>query len=235
MLLPKMMNVMLHNKISHNSKLRMVTGLTGGITLYVIMLYCPAYIFSVIIFLACAIMLMELKKILQKTPLFFWLLAPLYPTVPCCILIFFNQTSSYKFLLYYLFVTVAIFDSASYFAGKSCKSLWTPTKIAPSISPGKTWEGFFGGYLGVTIILFLILYQHPTHLNWQTIFFLSTAISVVAFCGDLFESYLKRYGNVKDSGTILPGHGGLLDRCDAILITAIFFFIYKDVLLKLLQ
>jgi phosphatidate cytidylyltransferase len=125
-------------------------------------------------------------------------------------------------LLLLLLMSVAwISDSAAYFAGRR----FGRHKLAPSISPGKTWEGVVGAVLAVS------LYAALWSLVWQTHFphvlksmrfgtfgmllflWLLTAIGIY---GDLFESALKRQAGVKDSGALLPGHGGVLDRIDAL-------------------
>jgi phosphatidate cytidylyltransferase len=111
-------------------------------------------------------------------------------------------------------------DSAAYFTGKR----WGKTKLAPHISPGKTWEGAFGGFL--TVLCFhtaaAFYWQHSVSAilfdRWHYVSFVIVVVwVVVSIAGDLFESKLKRLRGVKDSGFILPGHGGVLDRIDALL------------------
>lgn len=97
-------------------------------------------------------------------------------------------------------------------------SLWGRTKIAPRISPGKTWEGTFGGFgaaaLAVLGIAALFGLGRPEAVA------AAIAIGPVAFAGDLLESWMKRRASVKDSGTLFPGHGGMLDRIDSLLAVA---------------
>lgn len=134
------------------------------------------------------------------------------------------QLHGYAFLNFLLVSMVAAHDTGSYIAGK----LWGKHKIAPSISPGKTWEGFLGGLisaLGVTLFFF-----EPT----ASIMFFTLVVSTLALLGDLFESFLKRRANLKDSGTLLPGHGGILDRIDAILFVAPLFYFLRHSLYLLL-
>jgi phosphatidate cytidylyltransferase len=104
-----------------------------------------------------------------------------------------------------------IADTAAYFAGRR----WGRRKLAPTISPGKTWEGAVGGLIGgaaYAMILSILLAQAT-----RMAAFLGAAalLVVVSIVGDLFESAAKRQAGVKDSGTILPGHGGMLDRIDS--------------------
>jgi len=94
-------------------------------------------------------------------------------------------------------------------------------KMAPSVSPGKTWEGAAGGLLagvGAAIGLIAILDPADSNVLWAAAL-LGTAIAVAGQVGDLLESKLKRLAGAKDSGVIVPGHGGLLDRLDSLLLT----------------
>lgn len=213
------------NKISKNSKTRAITAIILIITLLTTLCCCPPVIFSTLILTMMSIMIAELKNMIKNLNIFLFIL-PFYPILPCLILIYFNQVSEYKILLYYLFAMVFSFDTASYIAGKACSKLWKTHKIIPSISPGKSWEGAFGGYLGTALLLLII-----SKSSWWQTYLLSAVICTIAFAGDVFESFLKRSANIKDSGSTLPGHGGFLDRFDAILFVSVFFFAYKNYLL----
>jgi phosphatidate cytidylyltransferase len=122
-----------------------------------------------------------------------------------------------------LLLVVWLADIGAYFAGKA----FGKHKLAPSISPGKTWEGALGGWLAVIVValvaaltrvfeptLFLALLEHLGSARALIALTLLVAFSIV---GDLFESMLKRQAGVKDSSGLLPGHGGVLDRIDALL------------------
>ncbi len=108
-------------------------------------------------------------------------------------------------------------DVGAYFAGRG----FGKHTLAPAVSPGKTWEGVLGGMLlpGLVCGAMLIAWQGASAL-WLTFMILLIAISVL---GDLLESLVKRATGVKDSGTLLPGHGGMLDRIDSILAVLPFF------------
>lgn len=124
-------------------------------------------------------------------------------------------------LLLGVLVTVWLADSAAYFAGKR----FGRHKLAPEISPGKTWEGVAGAMLAATIYgLALCHYQHYT--RWLILGL--WMIVVLSIMGDLFESLLKRQAGVKDSSHLLPGHGGILDRIDGLIPTLplVLFYIY---------
>lgn len=113
---------------------------------------------------------------------------------------------------------VWVADSAAYFAGRR----FGKTKLAPSISPGKTWEGVAGAIAGVTVYIGLIWVFRPEFDNLQMLPALMLTAwwwVVLAVIGDLFESAIKRQAGIKDSGALLPGHGGLLDRIDALTST----------------
>ncbi|MBV8660566.1 MAG: phosphatidate cytidylyltransferase [Candidatus Dependentiae bacterium] len=222
--------MIIKNFMSENSIARAITAIMIVAILSFLFFYCPPIIFSIVLFFMMCIMIIELKNMMPLSIKFFTLV-PLYPILPCIILIYFNQSPQYKILLYYLFLIVFSFDSACYLTGKIYSKFWNSTKIIPSISPGKSWEGFFGGYIITTSLLLIIMKLQNKNFTWDSIL-LSTIICIIAFAGDIFESYLKRSANVKDSGTILPGHGGLLDRFDSILAVTIFFFFFKNDLIR---
>lgn len=104
-------------------------------------------------------------------------------------------------------------DVVAYLVG----SAFGKRKIAPTISPGKTWEGTIAGFLAAAAVVLLLMAPTGTY-TWAVL--AAVTIGPVAFAGDLFESWLKRRAGVKDSGTLLPGHGGVLDRIDSLLAAA---------------
>lgn len=113
-------------------------------------------------------------------------------------------------------------DTGAYFTG----NLLGKTRLAPTISPNKTVEGAVGGIL--LSIIFIALFSILTGGYSFLLFIYSILVSIVAMVGDLFESSIKRDTGIKDTGTILPGHGGVLDRIDSLLFTAPFtyYFLY---------
>jgi len=94
----------------------------------------------------------------------------------------------------------------------------------PAISPKKTWEGFWGGLLGnlVLSLLFLLIFEDYPFWFFP---FLALFITISATLGDLIQSKFKREAHVKDSGSLLPGHGGFFDRMDSVLYTATFVYL----------
>jgi phosphatidate cytidylyltransferase len=124
-------------------------------------------------------------------------------------------------LLLALMAIVWVADTAAYFAGRR----FGKRKLAPAISPGKTWEGVYGALIAVAVYALALLpfaaeagYSAPilptSVIAWVALVLALAGLSIV---GDLFESQLKRNRGVKDSGKLLPGHGGVLDRIDALL------------------
>ena len=110
--------------------------------------------------------------------------------------------------------TVFAADTAAFFVGRSLGR----HRMAPAISPGKTWEGFAGGVLAAMLVAFVVLYNdRDDFLSIPEMLLLGAVVALAAVFGDLFESAVKRDLEVKDSGRLLGGHGGMLDRLDALL------------------
>ena len=109
---------------------------------------------------------------------------------------------------------IAVFadDTAAYFVGRTIGR----HKMAPTISPGKSWEGFVGGTIAAMAVAFFAMYDQGFLTDFEAVA-LGAAIAVSSTLGDLFESAIKRDLGVKDSGRLLAGHGGVLDRIDSIL------------------
>jgi phosphatidate cytidylyltransferase len=131
---------------------------------------------------------------------------------------------------------VWVADSFAYFAGRTWGGKFTKNKLAPSISPGKSWEGVWGGAVGVFLIALAWIWADShwlsaaqgsatslyTRLNSQHVVLMVVALlflTAMSVIGDLIESLIKRSAGVKDSSGLLPGHGGVLDRVDALLPT----------------
>ena len=115
-------------------------------------------------------------------------------------------------------VVLAVFasDAVAYFVGR----LVGRHRLAPTISPGKTWEGFVAGTVVAVLVPFFTFYNSELMRPWQSLV-LGAVIAVAAPLGDLFESAVKRDLDVKDSGRLLAGHGGMLDRLDSHLFAAV--------------
>lgn len=123
-------------------------------------------------------------------------------------------------VLYLLFLT-QFNDVAQYIWGKTLGK----RKIAPLISPNKTWGGFLGGVVTTTAAAALLA-EHLTPLNWQEGLIAGAIIAPAGFIGDLTMSAVKRDLNIKDTSQLIPGHGGILDRLDSLIYTSPLFFHY---------
>jgi phosphatidate cytidylyltransferase len=122
--------------------------------------------------------------------------------------------------LMYLFALVWVADSGAYFSGKALGK----HKLIPHVSPNKTIEGLVGGLvLTSCVIVTVAYYRHLEGTNLASFILLSMLVVLASVLGDLFESLLKRKASIKDSGTLLPGHGGVLDRIDSLLAAAPIF------------
>ena len=124
----------------------------------------------------------------------------------------------WKWVMLALFATFAA-DTLAYFIGRA----FGKHKMAPSISPGKTWEGAAGGFLGGLGATVLLAYILKIDIDWKL---LGCLIPIFSILGDLFESKFKRSTGVKDAGSIIPGHGGILDRLDSILFVVVVVYYY---------
>lgn len=113
-------------------------------------------------------------------------------------------------LLLYMVIVVAGADIGAYFAGKR----WGRRKLAVEVSPGKSWEGFWGGVVVCALLALVVFFSVSTRLSLPAMLAVVLCSSLASVLGDLVESMVKRHRGVKDSGKILPGHGGLLDRID---------------------
>lgn len=119
-----------------------------------------------------------------------------------------------------LFVMVWANDAAAFFTGH----FFGRHKLAPHVSPAKTWEGFAGGLVFTIIAAWLL--TRPIDVPWYHAIILGILVCVAATVGDLAESLLKRGVGVKDSGSVIPGHGGILDRVDSLLFAVQIVFFY---------
>ncbi|WP_302336084.1 phosphatidate cytidylyltransferase [uncultured Porphyromonas sp.] len=150
------------------------------------------------------------------------LIGQLYIAVPLALTIrltlvvdpFSSMTQYNGLLLFAIFFFIWVNDTGAYLVG----SRWGKRRLAPSISPKKSVEGSIGGLLLVllsAVVLRLLLFPE---LSWLRILLIATVVAVFGTIGDLFESSLKRQAGVKDSGKLIPGHGGILDRIDSLLL-----------------
>lgn len=147
----------------------------------------------------------------------------MYVTIPLYHLILIRDISdNYKYIVF-MFIIIWITDSFAYFTGM----LFGKHKLAPKVSPKKTIEGSLGGSFFALIISLFVNYKFSIfpEVSPLILAMLVLFLSIISQLGDLFESSIKRIYNVKDSGKILPGHGGVLDRFDSTIFVAPVFYI----------
>lgn len=171
-------------------------------------------------FLAFILILTYPKFILIWNNSFSIGLIGVFVLLPCWLVLnFLRSQDDFSYIFISLIALIAAADSGAYFIGKR----FGKHKLAKLVSPNKTWEGVLGGVLSCFILILVITFTTgailPQLSQWQLLFVLPILISFFSVIGDLFESMLKRVRGVKDSGNILPGHGGILDRIDGIVST----------------
>ncbi|MCA6066892.1 phosphatidate cytidylyltransferase [Chryseobacterium sp. RG1] len=133
---------------------------------------------------------------------------------------FTSYDDTFSLEVLFLFILIWSSDTFAYLTGK----FFGKHKMAPKISPKKTWEGYIGGVVLTLVLSYFIEQYHPDlRGNWMVVGFLVAAFAPL---GDLVESQLKRNFGVKDSGNIIPGHGGVLDRLDSFLICVPVVYLY---------
>jgi phosphatidate cytidylyltransferase len=154
-----------------------------------------------------------------------WILLPVgwLVLVPAWLAVVELQRAPVVLLLTLLVVWLA--DTAAYFAGRK----FGRRKLAPEISPGKTVEGLIGGYLAVllyALLIALIALRGAPFQERIALLIFALILATLSVAGDLFESWIKRQAGAKDSGALLPGHGGVLDRIDSLTATMPFAALY---------
>lgn len=143
--------------------------------------------------------------------------APLYLGLPCALLVWLRaDPADGRETVLWLFIVVWASDIGAYLAGR----LFGGPRLAPRISPGKTWSGAAGGLISAAVAggLVALAFGHDQVGRAAA---LAAGFGLIAQLGDLVESWIKRRFGVKDTGTLIPGHGGLLDRVDALLLAAL--------------
>ena len=170
--------------------------------------------FSILMFIATYESNVLWKKIRLKNPEYNYPIPQFYVvfSMSTIILVPFYFSNSYNpYPILFVFILIWISDTMSYFFG----SYFGNTKMRIKVSPNKTWEGFIGGFLCSLIFSIIsFLYIQEIYAFWKTVL-LGILIPVFGLVGDIYQSKLKRMAGVKDSGSILPGHGGVFDRLDS--------------------
>lgn len=179
-------------------------------------LWLGGYAFALFVIVIAFGLLREWQLLVKAMPLgtssrVAWMIGGmLYIGTAAALMAFMRDSGGSMLLLAFVGIVIAT-DTGAYFSGRT----FGGPKIAPKISPSKTWAGLAGGMIASA--LFLSLYQYSNNGSWGWAAIIGAQLAMIAQIGDFFESWMKRRAGVKDSGNILPGHGGLLDRLDGLL------------------
>ncbi len=146
----------------------------------------------------------------------------LYCTLPLVLLLEIRLVAQGGVLICFLLLTIWATDVGAFFVGRR----WGKRKLAPHISPGKTYAGFWGGMALASVTGGIMAGTLSLPYGWLEATLLGAVLSVVGQMGDLAESLAKREAGVKDSGQLIPGHGGLLDRLDSLLFAVPVYYLF---------
>ncbi len=197
---------------------RELTGIALAVASTLLIFFSDKFFFNIFFILILFFLLFELLKITKYFNFFFWIQIFLIFSS-----ILFLPTYEINRELFFVAILVAVLtDSIAYYSGKKLGKI----KIFPKTSPNKTLEGLICGNLITTLLLTFIIVSRPTFfdLNYLLLILIVWVSSLAAILGDYLQSRFKRIQNIKDSGKILPGHGGISDRLDSHLTTLPVFF-----------
>ena len=207
-------------KITIKNGSSLVTRVLSGLLLAPLVLwaiYAGGTLFQVLIFVIAAIMMYEWVRLVANAPrrtrMIWKLFGVLYVIIPCVALLELRQFYD-MWLVLWLFLVVWATDIGAYAAGRAVGG----PKIAPGISPNKTWAGLAGGMLLAGVVSGVLAFYFQKALGVFIV--LAMILAVIGQIGDFFESWVKRHFGVKDSGGLIPGHGGILDRVDGLVVVA---------------
>lgn len=172
------------------------------------------YVFAVLVAIGAGAMFVEWRRLTEGWGAGWMVAGFVYALLPALALLWLRDRAPQGLeLVFWVFIVSWTTDIGAYFAGRAIGG----PKLAPSISPNKTWAGLIGGMVSAALAgwAWTQYVMLPVSLIW-----LAPAFAAAAQGGDLFESWLKRRAGTKDSSTILPGHGGILDRLDGLVVVA---------------
>ena len=172
------------------------------------------YIFAILVAIAAGAMFVEWRRLTEGWGIGWMVGGFIYALLPALALLWLRDRAPQGLeLVFWVFIVTWTTDIGAFFAGRAIGG----PKLAPGISPNKTWAGLIGGMVsaGLAGWAWVEYVMLPTSLIW-----LAPAFAAAAQGGDLFESWLKRRAGAKDSGNMLPGHGGILDRLDGLVMVA---------------
>ena len=197
---------------------RELTGIALALASTILIFISDKFFFNTFFILILFFLLFELLKITKYFNFFFWIQIFLILSS-----ILFLPTYEINRELFFVAILIAVLtDSIAYYSGKKLGKI----KIFPKTSPNKTLEGLICGNLITTLLVTFIIVSRPTffNLNYLLLILIVWVSSLAAIFGDYLQSRFKRIQNIKDSGKILPGHGGISDRLDSHLTTLPVFF-----------
>ena len=199
---------------------REITGIILASIATILIFFSNLEIFYLMLLLVCFLLTFELVKVTNEMNIFFWI-----QIFFIILIILFLPTFEKLRQLFFIGIMISVLtDAGAYYVGKTVGSI----KIFPTTSPNKTLEGIIGGSLFCVVFLSILFWYFPSFLTLNTnltvFVFLIVISSLASIFGDYLQSRFKRTQGVKDSGNILPGHGGLSDRLDSHLVTLPVFF-----------
>ena len=197
---------------------RELTGIVLAVASTILIFFSDKFVFNIFFILILFFLLFELLKITKYFNSFFWIqIFLIFSSV-----LFLPTYEIYRELFFVAILIAVLTDSIAYYSGKKLGKI----KIFPKTSPNKTLEGLICGNLITTLLLTFIIVSRPTFfdLNYLLLILIVWVSSLAAIFGDYLQSRFKRIQNIKDSGKILPGHGGISDRLDSHLTTLPVFF-----------
>jgi phosphatidate cytidylyltransferase len=183
-------------------------------TVALIAAFLGGYVFAVLVAIGAGAMFVEWRRLAVGWGLSWTIAGFFYAMVPALALLWLRDRAPQGLeLIFWVFIVTWTTDIGAFFAGRAIGG----PKLAPSISPNKTWAGLIGGMVSAALagLAWTQYVMLPEALIW-----LAPLFAAAAHGGDLFESWLKRRSGAKDSGSLLPGHGGVLDRLDGLVVVA---------------
>ena len=181
------------------------------------------YAFAILVALAAGAMFVEWRRLTEGWGVGWMIAGFAYALLPALALLWLRDRAPQGLeLLYWVFIVTWTTDIGAYFAGRAIGG----PKLAPAISPNKTWAGLIGGMVSAALAGWAWCNFVEPPLS-QALLLLAPAFAAAAQGGDLFESWLKRRAGAKDSGSMLPGHGGILDRLDGLGVVAVLTALFQ--------
>jgi phosphatidate cytidylyltransferase len=203
---------------------RLITGIVLLVCFFGSYIHSPTLYTCLLGAVITLIILFEWHKLVAHSGILHRVISLTYPIMPTAILmwlVYAYYTSDYYLPLYPIIVAWSS-DTGGYLVGK----ILGYHKICPNVSPGKSWEGLMGSFAAVVVAHFWLM-PRINLINSLglansivAVIILATIMTLAAFCGGFLLSYLKRKNNLKDAGSLLPGHGGLMDRFDSVFFVA---------------